>query len=369
MKRVLALACTFACGGHGGGAGEPDAPAMRPTPDAPRPDAPAPDAASYRFLCQAPPPLDAPQPLGPPPPAAGCPALVAGTNTITSSGVTRTFQLVLPTTPRPGEAYPVMFMWYWLGGSSDGFITDGEVQAAVDDERYIAIVPNDIGAYVLGDTSFDVRWPFDVTQSPDRMNQEFTFFDDMLACVEQQYDINQSCVSTVGVSAGALFNDQLAQARSQTLSAFISLSGGVDDTIIKPWAGASRALPGIVLWGGDGPPVTQTKDILGCFGIGMDFSVASHDLEQSLVAGGNFFIECEHNCGHVEPPVDSPPGQSKFAGIWQFAFDHPFWLAPGASPYLTTGLPDTLPGWCGIGAGGATPRTGDCPPAENPCAY
>ena len=62
--------------------------------------------------------------------------------------------------------------------------------------------------------NLNTKWPFDITQSQTRMDEEFLFFDDMLACVEAQYHINTSCVSTVGVSAGALFTDQLAQARS-----------------------------------------------------------------------------------------------------------------------------------------------------------
>jgi len=171
------------------------------------------------------------------------------------------------------------------------------------------------------------------------------------------------------VSAGALFTDQLAQARSTTLANFVSLSGGVSATVIKPWGHPARKLPGVVLWGGDGPPAQDgVKDILGCAGIGMDFSVASKSLEQALGADGNFFVECKHNCGHVEPPIEAPMGESKYAGIWEFAMDHPFWLAAGTSPYQTDGLPDSLPAWCGIGPNSATPRSGGgCPPAENPC--
>jgi predicted esterase len=293
--------------------------------------------------------------------------LVAGSNAFTSSGVARTFLLVLPANPQPGEKYPVLFMWHWLGGSAQGFIDRGEIQAAADDERFIAVSPVSVGADVFG-TSFNTKWPFDITQSQDRMNEEFQYFDDMLACVEAQFDVNANCVSTIGVSAGALFTDQLAAARSETLSSFVSLSGGVGATIIKPWAGAARKLPGIVLWGGDGPPAQDgVKDILGCFGIGMDFSVASKELETDLTADGHFFIECKHNCGHVEPPLEPPPGQSKYAGIWEFALDHPFWLPTGTSPY-STGLPATLPQWCGIGANSATPRSGPgCPMPENPC--
>jgi predicted esterase len=290
-------------------------------------------------------------------------------NTITSGGVARNFIFVKPSTSVAGEGnLPLLFMWHWLGGSAQGFIDVGDVQNAADQQRFFGVAPVAIGAKVLG-TSFDTKWPFDVTQTQQRMDQEFQFFDDMLSCVEQQYAINQSCVSSVGVSAGALFTDQLAQARSQTLASFISLSGGVNDTIIRPWNGATHKLPAFVLWGGDGPPTMDgVKDILGCLGVGMDFSVASRDLEMGLTAGGQFFVECKHNCGHVAPPIDAPPGESKYSAIWEFAFDHPFWLAPGQSPYRSTGLPSDWPSWCGIGAGNETPRSGSgCPPPQNPC--
>ncbi len=343
-------------------------------PDAyilPKPDASSSDATKFvAARCGQPRPEHAPVPVTPPPPAAGCPAFVTGHNPITSSGVARDFILVLPANLQPTEKLPVLFMWHWLGADADSFYTQGDVQAAADSQRFIGVIPNSIGADVLG-TSFDTKWPFDITQSQDRMNQEFTFFDDLLSCVETEFNVDADCVSTIGVSAGALFTDQLAQARSTTLASFLSLSGGVNDTIIKPWAGAARHLPGIVLWGGNGPPMMDgNKDILGCFGIGMDFSVASQDLEAGLVADNHFFVECIHNCGHVEPPLDPPAGESKLQSMWEFVFAHPFWLPEGTSPYQTEGLPADLPPWCGIGAHSATPRSGGgCPPAENPCTY
>lgn len=367
MTKPLAILLLAACSSHKDVApAHLDAAIAIDAPSPPPIDA-APDAPLARWVCNRPAPEGAPTPT-PPPTYPSCPTLVAGLNTITSSMTTRTFMLVLPAVPQVGEKLPVLFLWYWLGGSAQGFIDRAEVQQAVDDQRFIAVVPVAIGATVFP-TSFNTKWPFDITQSPARMNQEFTFFDDMLSCVEQQFPVNQSCVSTVGVSAGALFTDQLAQARSQTLASFISLSGGVGATIIKPWVGASHKLPALVMWGGDGPPTMDgIKDILGCFGVGMDFSVASRALEAGLVQGGQFFVECKHNCGHVEPPLQPPPGESKYAAIWRFAFDHPFWLPAGQSPWLTNGLPSDAPAWCGIGANSATPRSGSgCPPPENPC--
>jgi predicted esterase len=367
----MLILCVLGCSHANPNSGD-DQPKDAPVtshPDA-KPDAPMPDATTYRYLCDAPPPEGAPMPTPPALPAAGCPALMSGSNTITSGGNSRDFLLVLPANFAPDEKLPVLFMWHWIGGSAQGFLDKGMVQAAADQQRFVAVLPIAKGATVFG-TTLNTRWPFDITQSQARMDEEFLFFDDMLACVEQQLHVNESCVSTVGVSAGALFTDQLAQARSNRLASFVSLSGGVNDTIIKPWTGATHKLPGIVLWGGDGPPhMDGVKDILGCLGIGMDFSVASRDLETGLVANGDFFVECRHNCGHVEPPLDPPPGESKYAAMWEFAMNHPYWLAPGQSPYLDTGLPSSMPPWCAVGAGNSTPRSGSgCPMAENPCAF
>jgi predicted esterase len=351
--------------------GDPDAGGGGP-PDAGDDDIDPIDAGEpqYRFLCDMPPPSGATMPTPPPPASDGCPTLTAGLNAISSDGTPREFILVLPANPLPDETFPVLFMWHWIGGSANSFLERGEVQAAADEQRFIGIIPvaKEPGAIVFG-TELDTRWPFDITQSSGRMNEELTFFDDMLSCTLAQLPVKTHCVSSIGVSAGALWNAQLAQERSEQLASFASLSGGVGATIIKPWNGATRKLPALVLWGGDGPPTQDgVKDILGCFGIGMDFSVASHTLEQELTSEGHFVVECKHNCGHVEPPLETPPGQSKFAGMWHFALDHPFWLAAGDSPWLVDGVPEQAPAWCGIGMGGSEPRTGGgCPEPENPC--
>jgi hypothetical protein len=337
--------------------------------DAPSADAAAmPDAGpTYQWMCDRPRPEGAPQPDPLPTYSGGtCPVLMPGMNTIISTGHTRQFILVVPANLTAGERLPLLFMWYWIGGSAQGFVDKGEVQMAADQQRFLAIVPVSEGALLFG--KYNLKWPFDITQPDSRMQEEYGFFDDMLACAAQQFNVNQDCVSTIGVSAGGLFSDQLAQARSTRLASFVSLSGGVGG-VVKPWSGATHRLPGLVLWGGDGPP-NGVKDILGCFGIGMDFSAASHQLEDNITTAGQFMIECIHNCGHVEPPLEAPPGESQYAGLWKFMLDHPYWLAPGTSPYQQSGLPSGLPAWCAIGEHSATPRMGPgCPMPENPCAF
>lgn len=291
-----------------------------------------------------PPGSDLPDPL--PAYEGTCPALVPGRNTITSSGDERRFLLAVPAGLDPAERLPVAFLWHWLGGDANGFFEKGQVQAAADQARFLAIAPEAKGDLLM-------KWPFLLSDGAPRMEKEARFFDDMLACAAEQFRVNESCVSSVGVSSGALWADQLAQLRSRRLASFLSLSGGVGapgDWLnpVHTWNGAAHKLPAVVLWGGP-------LDFCG-----LTFQTVSGHLEDALVAGGHFFVECVHNCAHAEPPLETPPGESKYSMLWTFIFDHPYWLRDGESPYLVTGLPGAFPAWCGIGPGSATIRTGEC---------
>ncbi|MBK8255959.1 MAG: hypothetical protein IPK82_25245 [Polyangiaceae bacterium] len=272
-----------------------------------------------------------------------CPTLVEGENTITSKGNTRKFILVLPKDLTVAEHPPILFLWHWLGGSAEDFLEEGQIQQAADEQRFVAVVPRS-----KGDGQF--QWPFDTTQSEARMEEEYTFFDDMLTCTAKQVEANLNCVGSAGVSAGALFTDQLAAHRANRISSFISLSGGTGG-VIRPWGKPEKKLPGLVLWGGP----TDT-----CLGL-LSFETLSKTLESDLTSEGNFFVECIHNCGHSAPPLDpAADGSSIFGSLWGFFLDHPYWLKDGESPYQMNGLPANMPEWCGIGKGSATPRVGPC---------
>lgn len=305
------------------------------------------DGTRVEIACNAEPPKGAPQADPLPIYDGTCQPLVPAPaeNTIISSGRERKFMVAVPQNLSADENLPVIFLWHWLGGSARSFYQQGQVQDAVDSQRFIAVIPS-----ARGDLA--TIWPFLVVNSQARMNEEYRFFDDMLACVAAQFaKVNRNCVASVGVSSGALFTDQLGHARANRLSSFVSLSGGVGASLVRNWGDPPHRLPALILWGG---PSNQ------CAGL-VRFDQASQNLENALAARGNFFLECIHNCGHSEPPLEAPPGLSKYASIWQFVFDHPFWLGPGESPYNETGIPDLYPPWCGIGQGSAEPRTGDCP--------
>lgn len=295
-------------------------------------------------------PAGAPAPPAPRPYSLGtCPTLVPGRNVIRSSTIDRQFLLVLPTDYDHQEALPLVFLWHWLGGDANGFLTKGEVQAAADEQRFAAVIPE------AKDDALNIfKWPFNIVELQPRIDEEVRFFDDMFACVTQQVVVNRDCVATAGVSAGALWTDQLVGIRGQYFSSFMSLSGGVGG-VIRPWAEPTHALPAFVLWGGP-------ADVC----VTIPFQAESQLLEQALEVDCHFMVECVHNCAHAEPPFDTPPGMSKYAALWRFFLDHPYWLGPGQSPWLRDGLPAGTPPWCGIGPGSATMRTGTCPPPSCP---
>jgi pimeloyl-ACP methyl ester carboxylesterase len=292
--------------------------------------------------------LDAPLPeaqfaASPKPYSGGtCPELVSGKNTLTSNGNARSFLLAIPSELDPSESLPLIFMWHWLGGSARSFQEKAEVQQAVDEQRFLAVLPES-----KDDIPF--KWPATLADPDARLEEELVFFDDMLACVSEKFPVARECVSTAGVSMGALFSAQLASRRGEYLASLISLSGGVGG-VIRGWGNPQHRMASLVLWGG------PTDNCLGV----MNFEQTSKTLETALVDRGHFLVECVHNCGHSEPPFDAPPGMSTYAALWDFVFAHPFWLPAGVSPY-SAGLPAHFPTWCAVGRGSATPRTGECP--------
>ncbi len=290
-------------------------------------------------LCGMAPPPGSPTP--PPPPTYGgtCPTLVNGHNDIMSSGSMRNFRLVVPTDYDPSKSYPLFFLWHWLHGSADAFYDDGMLQTAVDAQHFIAVIPEAKG-------DLPTTWPFMILDSSSRLNEGAQFFDDMYACVAAQYSINRECVTTIGVSAGALWTDQLVGMRGQYFSSFVSLSGGTGGSYVKSWHSTSHAMPALVLWGG--PSDTCV----------VNMAQASMDLESHLTSEGHFVLECIHNCGHSTPPFMGMT--STYSPLWEFVMQHPYWLPAGTSPFQTSGLPSDFPSWCGVGAGSATMRSGAC---------
>lgn len=345
-------------GGHDENA--PPAPAVGSRDEAPKPESTTPPPSApkppqkpedppldlAKVSCATPPPQSATKALALPIYAGTCPALAVppAVTSITSSGAKRELLVFRPSNIAPNEKLPVVFLWHWLGGSAPSIGEKLEAQAAADKHRFVAIAPS-----TKGDTFF--KWPFEDSQSDARVEEEAKFFDDMLACVAAALPIDKECVSSVGISAGALWTSQLAVARSERLASIVSLSGGVEDSLVRPWKTTPHRLPALVLWGGPKDWYPEKVPIV-------NFEEASKNLEAALQKDGHFVVECTHACGHDVPPFEAPPDGKPFDAIWEFVLAHPYWLAAGTSPY--TAKTSSLPNWCANGVGKATPST-SCP--------
>ncbi len=327
--------------GSGSDSGTTDPP---PTPadtgTDPNPDAGPPETS--------PPPVDPPKPAEPPafPKYKGtCPKLVSGPTSDTSvntnflsSGDKREFRLVVPNTKDPTKKYPPVMTWHWLNASSGSFVRDGEIETAVEQMNFIALLPDDLKDPSTGKKVYYLDWPFAEVWGQEK---ELQFFDDLLGCVDEQFSIDHKHVHAVGVSAGGLWITFLSTTtRANYIASFESLSGGLGEEPIgfkmefKP---QPNKFPALVLWGG-------SSDWMG-----LSFDQASRKYRDALLADGHFVETCTHDKGHAMPPIDPPTdGSTKFKMLWQFFLDHPYGLPPGTSPYTTSGLPPFTPSWCKI---------------------
>ena len=216
------------------------------------------------------PPLPAPYSGG------SCPDFSGDQVNFQSSGEDREFLVLWPDEP---VGAPLWFNWHWLGGSASESIRSQDL-SDIADLGYIVVVPEarveenyEWAFYKGGDDSLDL-----------------TFFDDVLGCMIEQYDIDRKRVYSSGMSAGALWTTNLAMNRSEYLAAAAPLSGGTEP--FQSYDVPVRDIPMMLTWGGP-------DDLFS----GISFQDATFALQESLEADGHWVLMCEHPYGHVLPPV------------------------------------------------------------------
>jgi len=240
-----------------------------------------------------------------------CPALVEGTNEdFLSGGELRRFELVLPDDPMGAG---VAFSWHWLGGSGsqtlDWLIFDDQALAAGN----IVVAPESCCS--------PYEWLF--SESPEG-NLDLILFDDIRACLYDQYSVDLDRIWAYGMSAGGLWTSYLTVHRADALASTAPLSGGGDSW---SYTTPARDIPVLLTWGGP-------TDTYGTY----SFDAASQYLSEQLQADGHFVIECVHDRGH-----DIPGEADDY--LWPFLEAHPRGVDP--LPF-EQGLPGYFPGWCAI---------------------
>ncbi len=208
-----------------------------------------------------------------------CPKLVVGTNKMFSWDKDRVFDLFAPTTKgnkKPG----LLFMWHGLGDNKNNFGKAMGAQFHANELNVYVAVPQGAGS-ITG-----WGWTSDNTALADA-----TFFDDMLNCLDDTFDYDNTRVYTTGFSAGALWSSYLVVKRSTFLAAAVLWSGGTGPKVYT-YKRPKRKVPVLLNWGGTG-------DQAGVF---VNFDVTTKDMIKNLVKDGHVVLSCNHNGGHTIPP-------------------------------------------------------------------
>ena len=324
-------------------------------PDTSRPDTPddtgppdtaSPDVGSPDIMPEEPDtgPMSPGEPPLPPPYSHGaCPELVGGPTGDTSvvrdfptGSDLRQFRLLVPDSYDGSHPMPVVFAWHWLNASSNSFVREAEFESAIEQLDLLVVLPDRLEND--GNKAFTFDWPFAEDWGKEA---ELLFLDDLMACVQEQFNVDRHRIYGIGVSAGGLWVTHVSTTpQAEYFAAFESLSGGLGELLgvwEMQWAPQPHKFPAIVLWGGDGD------------WLGLSFKDASLRYRDALRDDGHFVVQCVHTAGHAVPPIEAPGEmETRFRALWTFMLDHPYGTPAGWSPYLDAGLPEFFPQWCEI---------------------
>lgn len=272
---------------------------------------------------------------GPPAPKAysggTCPTFAAGAGKFASGGLDRDLVVTLPAKP---EGAGVVFLWHGFGDTASNFSAAVGAKMMSKNENVITITPlavidplssekltpyKDLAAQFIG--------PLPPTWSVlDGPEPDLGLFDDLLACLDQQFKIDRKRVYSFGFSQGALFTVRLVLERSDVLASAVMWSGGLGSSgglielVRFTYKTPARRVPVITAAGGttDLWPNEQLPLV--------NFQTGTDELSKALLTDGHATITCNHGLGHTIP-------QDGLSWALPFMFDHE-WTKDGASKYF-----------------------------------
>lgn len=215
-----------------------------------------------------------------------CPMFESGRNAMMAGTKMRDFNLFLP--PEP-TGKPLLLIWHPLGSNAGQIGRFFDAQGIAAEQDWIVAVPESLRT--------QTEWGYFGSAVDD-----LALFDDLLACLGEQFEFDPQRVYTTGFSAGALWSSYLIMHRAQHLNAALVLSGGV--TQFTPYRAPDHAMPVLLTWGG---PTDQYGGVI-------NFQDTTYELRDRLRAGGHPVVTCEHSGGHVPPPGVSGWGIDFLAG-------------------------------------------------------
>lgn len=214
-----------------------------------------------------------------------------------SDGRDRNVAFVFP--DQVTEGMPMMFVFHGLVNFPPipSTISGFGLQQAADDLGVIFVVPEspimDMGLPGLDNIYL---WGILGEEDPD-----LVLYDDLRACAAEEFGADLTRVSAYGFSGGALWTSMLLIKRADTLAAVAQSSGGSDIDALTfgkqlHYKTPAAKTPALLSTGGtyDAWPDPTLLTIV-------DFSEATDNLQEGLLADGHTVLRCNHKEGHWVP--------------------------------------------------------------------
>lgn len=263
------------------------------------------------------------------PPTVMCNPIKNGTVSLKVGGATRFFSVQMPANT---SQVAVLFLWHGYLQIPTTFAN--EIVYDVPLGKWVPFDPNAFPMPLIIVTPYDTKMipPWGLDWDIAAGGKDFAFFEAMLACLHDQFNVDDTRIYSFGFSAGAVFTNLLSAAYPHVFAATISESGAWFNDMAQ-WSDVS--VP-IVQWKWPAFNVADGGNVLLTHGGPNDFATvislesAAQKAIPFLHNHGRTVMECNHTFGHT---LDPDLTQAMY---YQYMWAHKL----GGPP-----LENMLPGW------------------------
>lgn len=235
------------------------------------------------------------------PPVIKCNPIKAGTSSVSINGANRSFDVQLP---NDTSKMALLFLFHGWMQAPGKFAS--EVVWDLPAGRWRPFNPNAFPMPLMIVTPHDTKMipPWGLDWDIATGGKDFVFFDAMMTCLSEQYNIEKKRVYSFGFSAGAVFTNLLSAKYPKLFAATISESG----VWFNDKAQQTEILVPIVQWKwpdfdpADGGNVLLTEGGKDDFATVVSLHNANVKAMPFLKAGGRTVVRCSHGFGHTLAP-------------------------------------------------------------------
>jgi predicted esterase len=230
-----------------------------------------------------------------------CNPIAAGISTVGVNGTNRKFSVQMP-----ADTSHMALLFLWHGWMQDPSTFANTIVYDVPGGQWVPFDPNAFPMPLMIVTPYDTKLipPIGLDWDIVSGKLDFPFFEGMLQCIHQQFNIDDSRIYSFGFSAGAVFTDLLSAKYPHLFAATVSESGAWFNDMAE-WSDVS--IP-IIQW--KWPPFAPSDrgNVLLTHGGPNDYAtvISLEDANQKALPflhnNQRSVMECAHTFGHTLDP-------------------------------------------------------------------